>query len=206
MTRKSEKDWIEAGFSALLDVGREGLAAERLAARLGVTRGSFYHHFGSASGYAHALLTEWQRRSTEQVIAFSRDGGTVDQQAHRLNAAVLGVHHNLDVAIRAWAFRDKIAQSYQAQVDALRISYLKEIYTELLGDKRAAQIASEVVYLSFVGLQQVYPHAPKSRWEAMINEARATVMGGAASATVLARRTARVKIRQSAQARKQRKK
>jgi AcrR family transcriptional regulator len=187
MARKSRKDWIDAGFAALVKQGVDALAAERLAAKLGVTRGSFYHHFGSADDYARALLSEWERTSTEQIIAFSRVGGSAAQRERRLADALLRVRHDLDVAIRAWALRDPLAQAYQARVDARRIEYLAELYAELLGEQKAARLAAEIVYLCFVGSQQMRGRRTK-KGEALSPQIYGAILEGVGRTTAARRR------------------
>ena len=51
MPRTTRTRWIEAGFELLDMYGADGVSAERLARRLNVTRGAFYHHFSSRNDY-----------------------------------------------------------------------------------------------------------------------------------------------------------
>jgi AcrR family transcriptional regulator len=47
MTVTTSRDWLEEGMAILEDLGAEALTIETLTNRLGVTKGSFYHHFTS---------------------------------------------------------------------------------------------------------------------------------------------------------------
>ena len=44
-TRLSASDWVDVGFTFLGDEGIQGIKIDRMAERLGVTKGSFYWHF-----------------------------------------------------------------------------------------------------------------------------------------------------------------
>ena len=54
--RLSVDDWIQAGFSILAEDGLEALKIDRLCARLGVTKGSFYWHFKDMASYRAAVV------------------------------------------------------------------------------------------------------------------------------------------------------
>ncbi|MEV0081899.1 TetR/AcrR family transcriptional regulator [Saccharopolyspora sp. NPDC050642] len=41
-----KQDWLDAGLEILADQGVPALTIDRLATKLGLTKGSFYHHFG----------------------------------------------------------------------------------------------------------------------------------------------------------------
>lgn len=61
--------WIAAGLNALDNDGDAGISAERLARRLNVTRGSFYHHFRSRNEFVHALLAAWEADYADRMLA-----------------------------------------------------------------------------------------------------------------------------------------
>jgi AcrR family transcriptional regulator len=58
-TRLSIDDWIELGFSLLAEEGPSGIKIDRLCARMGVTKGSFYWHFSDLQAYKEALAERW---------------------------------------------------------------------------------------------------------------------------------------------------
>ena len=67
-TRLSREDWIEAAIQALADDGPAGIAVERLATRLGTTKGSFYWHFKDREELITAALAAWERDDTDALI------------------------------------------------------------------------------------------------------------------------------------------
>ncbi|TAL41222.1 MAG: TetR/AcrR family transcriptional regulator [Salinibacterium sp.] len=67
--RLTAEDWAEAALEALGEGGLSAIAVEPLAARLGVTKGSFYWHFANREALVAAALALWEQRSTEAKIA-----------------------------------------------------------------------------------------------------------------------------------------
>jgi AcrR family transcriptional regulator len=67
--RLSREDWIQAALQALADDGPSGVAVERLAARLGTTKGSFYWHFKDRADLITEALATWEREDTDEPIA-----------------------------------------------------------------------------------------------------------------------------------------
>lgn len=66
--RLSREDWIAVALQALADDGPSGVAVERLAARLGTTKGSFYWHFKDREELIEAALNTWERQETDALI------------------------------------------------------------------------------------------------------------------------------------------
>ena len=54
-------DWIDAATAVLVEDGVAAVAVEPLAARLGATKGSFYHHFPNRDALITAALERWER-------------------------------------------------------------------------------------------------------------------------------------------------
>src|SRR5438105_4004942 len=64
----SADDWKAAAIDAIVAGGVAALAVEPLAAMLGATKGSFYHHFPNRDALIVAALEDWERSETEAVI------------------------------------------------------------------------------------------------------------------------------------------
>ena len=60
--------WITAGLEALERGGAAAVAVVPLARELGVTRGSFYWHFGSRDELLAAVLARWERDHSDAVL------------------------------------------------------------------------------------------------------------------------------------------
>ena len=57
--------WLSAGLEALRKGGVGAVRVERLAAGVGVTKGSFYHHFRDRNALLEAVLEYWSREMTD---------------------------------------------------------------------------------------------------------------------------------------------
>jgi AcrR family transcriptional regulator len=85
-TRLSREDWIEAALQALADGGPREVAVERLAARLGATKGSFYWHFAHREELISEALATWEREATDALIEELRE---VADPVERLQAGMV---------------------------------------------------------------------------------------------------------------------
>lgn len=151
--RVSARDWCSAGLELLRDEGLEGLTVDRLCAALRKTKGSFYHHFSDLEGYQAALLASWEEALTEEPIRVAAGEAEPRRRGERLDEAVRGLDHRLDLAVRAWALRDPRARRAMARVDRRRVAYLTEL-ARLRGARRPG-LAAQLEYAAFVGAQQL---------------------------------------------------
>jgi AcrR family transcriptional regulator len=161
--RITRERWLEEGLSVLADEGPSGLRIDRLAARLGVTKGSFHHHFAGAPGYKRALLAHYEARATASLadaIAERRGEGTRATLA-RLTELVAdegGLRHpRLDAAVRAWAHADAEARETQARIDEAAVAALQRAWRPLVSSDAEARAAALVPYLVSLGAAATVP-------------------------------------------------
>jgi AcrR family transcriptional regulator len=103
--RLTRQGWIDAAIQQLVEAGIGAVRVEQLATRLGVTRGSFYHHFADREDLLRAMLEDWAQRWTyevrEQINALGLDASTT------LFALMKAIRNNraadYDAPFRAWA-------------------------------------------------------------------------------------------------------
>ena len=60
--------WLDAGLEMLARDGAPGVTIERLTAQLGLSKGSYYHHFKGAAGFRTALLEQFEAQFTTRLI------------------------------------------------------------------------------------------------------------------------------------------
>jgi AcrR family transcriptional regulator len=158
MPSTSRNDWIEEGFGILADGGSGGLTVDALCERLDRTKGSFYHHFGGRNGYVEALLAEWEKRSTDHLIAFVRSADSVEDRLRRLNrrASEEG-RPRVERAVRSWATTEPLARRAQDRIDARRLRFLEEMLRERMGRRPEASRIARVLQLVFIGAQHLDP-------------------------------------------------
>src|ERR1700758_14132 len=116
----SREQYFDAALEILAQSGFKGLNIGVLCKRLGVTSGSFYHHFGSWQGFVAALLDFWENR---QIVvlreqAFGSAGPQNDLAL--LISLTLDLNHNAEAAIRAWSRNEETVGIVQKRVDNSR--------------------------------------------------------------------------------------
>ena len=131
--RLTRQDWINAALQLLSEAGIGAVSVEQLATSLGITRGSFYHHFTDREDLLRALLEYWAKRWTyevrDQLAALGLDAGTMLlalMRAIRGNRAA-----DYDAPIRAWALHDPMARDVLQEVDEVRLEFIRSQFEGL---------------------------------------------------------------------------
>lgn len=160
MAKLTRAAWIQAGLEMLDLAGHGAVSAERVARRLDVTRGSFYHHFAHKAAFVDALLERWEHEYTAAVIREAARASDAAGRLQRYVAVASQLRPEREVAIRAWAARDERVRAVLARVDRTRTAFARELGRELLPVSGEAQVEAfaRVAYLGFIGLQQTGPH------------------------------------------------
>ena len=63
----SRSDWIQAGLAAVADHGPNGLRIDRLCRSLGVSKGSFHHHFAGSGDFKQTILAAYETLVVEAL-------------------------------------------------------------------------------------------------------------------------------------------
>jgi AcrR family transcriptional regulator len=165
----ARSDWIQAGLVAVADNGPDGLRIDRLCRHLGVSKGSFHHHFAGAGDFKQAILTAY-----EALVVDALNQAIEQTAADNPKAALAGLtaaitsrgsfyRPDLEVAMRAWAFSDSDARAVQERVDARRLESLQGIWSRILDDPAAVQTAALLPYLVGIGASLVQPPTPREQ-------------------------------------------
>ena len=156
MTTRSQ--WVDEGLNVLKLQGRSGIRIDRIAERLGLTKGSFHHHFTGIGDYRSALLTRYEEDSMTSIrAAIIAASGLPSHQALARVATDVSLDPRLDAAMRAWAFEDEPARAVQGRVDTARLEALVALWRGILPDPSRAHIAALVPYLVMVGSSAAFP-------------------------------------------------
>lgn len=171
--RKSDKnDWFKAGLRILGEDGFARLTIEALCGRLGLTKGSFYHHFGNMDGYVAALMQHWLEEATLSFIRRAEAQKAAGGRREVLARLASGLGQSGEQAIRAWGQANGVVAMYLRQADAMRLKYLETIMLEDGLDGAAALRAARLEYALMVGLRQLYPGMSRDELRA-VYESRA---------------------------------
>ena len=162
----TRSDWLQAGLTAVADDGPDGLRIDRLCRRLGVSKGSFHHHFAGAGDFKRALLDAYETLVVEALNdAIEQTAAITPQESLAgLTAAITSTQSfyrpELEVAIRAWAFSDSQVRAVQERVDRRRLESLEGIWSRILDDPAAVHTAALLPYLVGIGASLVQPPTP----------------------------------------------
>jgi AcrR family transcriptional regulator len=127
------QDWLDAALAALVEGGIAAVTMERMAVGLGVTRGSFYHHFRDRAELLDELLSYWVRDWTAAIIE-DVSSLTLDPRSTLLALMRTIAHRNAaeyDVVFRAWALHDDRARAVLARVDEMRVEYMTSLFVAM---------------------------------------------------------------------------
>jgi AcrR family transcriptional regulator len=130
-------DWVRAATQVLVDHGIDHVRVDVLAGELNVTRGSFYWHFRDREDLLRRVLQAWREESTVQLtkrLEVARSDprellADVISLPFRGRAAVRAAR--IELAIRAWARRDPMAQQALDEADSSRIGYHEALFRAL---------------------------------------------------------------------------
>ncbi len=150
--RLGHGDWVVEGLRMLAELGIEAVRVEPLAKRLGITKGSFYWHFGDRAALLAAMLQEWERRATLAIIAeVDACGGSAAERLMMLIRLALATDGRLDRRVRAWATNDAAAAAVLLRVDRRRVGYLRRLFEQLGFTPAQARVRAQLTYSALVG-------------------------------------------------------
>ena len=131
--RLTRQDWIDAAIEQLVKQGIGAVGIEPLAARLGVTRGSFYHHFADREELLRAMLDywaeHWSRSIRLQIAGLGLDPSTTLFALMKAIRNHRAAEH--DAPFRAWALHDPLARAVVQQVDEARLGFIRSQFDAL---------------------------------------------------------------------------
>jgi AcrR family transcriptional regulator len=181
MPSASKTRWLDEGLTVLAEAGLTAVTIEALCERLGLSKGSFYHHFKGIAGYHTALLAHYEDRETQTFIDLV-EALPVQDGASKLRALIsAAVADEASVAVepqvRIWASHDPVARACLERVDAKRLAYLQRQCRVIVDSDLADEIAT-MIYLVGIGSGHIVPPTPISEQVRMCDLLIRTLEGG----------------------------
>ena len=165
MANPARDRWLDLGMEVLSEEGVAGIRIDRLAARLGLSKGSFHHHFAGAEGFREELLLHiednmlgWLR----DAVADAPTGESPRETLARLSLAATSpqervYRQRLEVALRAWAITDATAARTQQRIDEARVEILRAVWLRTGIPEDDARIAALLPYVITIGATMIMP-------------------------------------------------
>ncbi|MEU8900501.1 TetR/AcrR family transcriptional regulator [Nocardia sp. NPDC048505] len=153
VARTPRRAWIEQGLHTLAASGVDAVRVEVLAKTLGVTKGGFYGYFADRNSLLEAMLDEWERECTVDVL---ERVASVDDPRDRVVLAgrltlsgdrLLGI----DLAIRDWARRDPAVTERLRRVDDVRMGLLRDMIGTFCTDPDEIEARSLLAFCLAIG-------------------------------------------------------
>lgn len=165
-TRLDRNAWLAAALDLLREKGVDAVKVEPLAARLDVTKGSFYWHFQDRQDLLASLPQFWADQQTGPVLAHASSvaGGPVEKL--RAVARYLGREDpdRYDNAMRAWAqFDDAVARTVR-DIDQRRLAFASGLFEAAGLDTDEAATRARLFYFFDVG-SQITGDVPRNEQE-----------------------------------------
>ncbi|MCW2797188.1 TetR family transcriptional regulator [Nocardioides sp.] len=158
-TQVSRDDYFRAAMQVLAADGAGALKIGVLCRSLGVTTGSFYHHFGSLRTFVELLLVHWEQEQTEAYAELAAAAERPDVALGVLTRSAIGLPHRAEAAIRAWSHLDRQVAAAQSRVDRKRRVILREVLQRTVDDPLRAERLALVGTTLLTGFQQGDPDA-----------------------------------------------
>jgi AcrR family transcriptional regulator len=174
MPKLTRQDWITAGINQLKEYGPSGVSGEKIARRLDVTRGSFYHHFKNMDELIELLLQQWEKTQTVDVLGKSAQQALdLPQKMTILLESAWNTDAELEIAIRQWAFSNHQVRLHVERTDKLRLNYLIAVYSQYVGDDQRGSKLGKIAYYGLLGALHALPKFSKQQLKDMILEIQA---------------------------------
>ncbi len=151
--RLSRVSWIGAALDALVSDGIEGVRIDRLCRDLGVTKGSFYHHFAGREDLLDAVADYWAEIQPREVTVL------VDRAEGQPMEQLLGITRPVadrdigrrDHAMRAWAASDPRAAKSVQTADRQILALLERILSDLGVPEDEVHPLARVLFFTALG-------------------------------------------------------
>ena len=141
----------------LADEGPQAVSVTGLCAAVGVSTGSFYHHFDGWDDFLDKFLTYWQQQQTTRIMELALRHDDPKERFLVLGELAVAVPHAPEAAIRAWAYDSDVVAKSQERVDQERLGFAEEVIFGLIPDRRKARFLAVHLVATFVGLQGLRP-------------------------------------------------
>jgi AcrR family transcriptional regulator len=156
-------DWLDSGLTILGQSGLKALTIDYMAGILGVTKGSFYHHFQSMRYFQEQLVACWADQYLGTSGAIPEDPSERLALLDSIMDVVFSQITEPEIAIRTWAQEDELVYSFVAQVDSVRRDFVLSVFTSLASSEAEAQIMADMLFTMTIGSITVLPRLNSAR-------------------------------------------
>jgi AcrR family transcriptional regulator len=123
----NRESWLTAAMDLLLELGIGSVSISKLAEKLNITRGSFYHHFSGREDLLSAMLLYWEETLTVSIRAEVEALQLSPRKSLKQLVHIIRKHEAAayDAPFRAWGLHDPLCRSTLERVDSFRLEYIR---------------------------------------------------------------------------------
>lgn len=158
MARLTRDDWTTGALAMLAKGTIADVRVEPLARRLGVTKGSFYHHFDDRQALLDAVFEAWVAADTERIIELVAEGSDPEtdpvaalHELTRVTLATATLFDGIETAVRDWAASDPAIAERCAVIDQQRLDYVTGLLVSAGVTEPKAKRRADVLYRVVIG-------------------------------------------------------
>jgi AcrR family transcriptional regulator len=168
--RQTPEDYFDAASELLAEGGSAALTIANLCDRLGVTKGSFYHHFDGQAAFRDAYLQHWEAQVAEVTAPQLEAVADPHERIELLKQLGVAVDHRAETALRAWARTDPVVAATQRRLDEGREEQLARAFVDLGIEADHARVLARIGAPILVGTQQLEGDVDRARLGELFDE------------------------------------
>ncbi len=158
ITLLEAQDWLNAGLELLRVRGIGGVQVGPLCRRVGVTKGSFYHHFKNRDEFLERLIEYWREATAptpDQVAEFANLRGLENRVRAVLDFIRESDLGRYDLAMRTWAKEDEQARQAVELIDRMRVMATARMFEADGWAREAAHQRAKTMYYFIAGRYEI---------------------------------------------------
>ena len=157
----SRRDWLVAGQRLLRAGGPDAVRLAGLTESLGVTTGSFYHHWSNMDEYLDALADYFGAEQLEEGLALARATHPMDRLERLASLSWDRRMAALDRAMRSWATSNRRAAAAVRTADRVLLEFVETAFLDLGFERPEARVRACLLFSA--GVAHYYAPWPIER-------------------------------------------
>ncbi len=139
---RGREAYFRAAREILTQQGPDGVTVAALCERLGVTKGSFHHHFATMPAFVEALAEHWEQKFGALIDNYGTETDPLRRLELMFRTSFM-LPHPTEAAWHAWARINPTVNAAIGRQHRRAQDVLQGVLTELLDDPVAADLMAE---------------------------------------------------------------
>ena len=137
----------------LIEEGIEAVRIDRIASKLDISRGSFYHHYKDRDDLLSAVLDHYTQINHQNLVAMlpALQGTPKDRLRTLWNVTASQEFRDYDWAIRMWGMHDAQVAKVLNQIDVKRMEVMIGLFMEMGFNEDESWIRAALAYHGSLG-------------------------------------------------------